>query len=128
MNKVKKILEGLLVLGIFLVPLAALGVGEVETGMRDLRILFPVTGPGGARSIPQFIAEVIKILLLVAGAVAVLFVVIGGYYWMTAGGNDEQAEKGKKTLTNAIIGIVVVLLSYVIISVVVNLVSGLSWF
>ena len=37
--------------------------------------------------------------------------------------NKEQSEKGKKTLVNAIIGIVIVVLAWVIINVVTNLVG-----
>jgi hypothetical protein len=51
-------------------------------------------------------------------------VVIGGYQYITSAGNEEQSEKGKKTLVNAIIGIVVIVLSFTIINVVVNTVSG----
>ena len=37
-----------------------------------------------------------------------------GYGWMTARGNEEAVEKAKNTLTNAIIGLVVVLAAYAI--------------
>ena len=67
-------------------------------------------------------------MLLFAGAIAVVFVIIGGYQYLTSAGNEESAEKGQKTLTNAIIGVVVVVLAYVIINVIVNLVSSNSGF
>lgn len=125
MKTIKSICKYLLVPLAFLVPLAVSAQDQVSQGLNNpsLRILFPMRGPGGAISVPMLIAAIIQILLLISGAIAVLFVVIGGFFWMTSAGNEEQAEKGKKTLTNAIIGIVVVILSYVIINVVVNLVS-----
>jgi hypothetical protein len=52
------------------------------------------------------------------GFVAVLFLIIGGYRYITARGNEEQAEDAKRTLTNAIIGIVVVIASFVVIRVI----------
>jgi hypothetical protein len=58
----------------------------------------------------------------------VLFVIIGGYQYLTSGGNEEAAEKGKKTLVNAIIGVVLIVLAYVIINVIVNTVSGTGGF
>ncbi len=59
-----------------------------------------------------------NILLPIAGLVAVLFIIIGGYQYMTSAGNEEQAEQGKKNLINAIIGLVIIILSYVIVTVV----------
>ncbi|MBI5530694.1 MAG: hypothetical protein HY918_04310 [Candidatus Doudnabacteria bacterium] len=63
---------------------------------------------------------VIQLLLVMSGIVAVLFVMLGGVWYLTAAGNDEQAEKGKKTLINAIIGLVVILLAATIVRVVSN--------
>lgn len=68
----------------------------------------------------QLAAEVIRILLYFAGIVAVIFVIIGGYKYMTAGGNEESAGKGRKTMVQAIIGLVIVILSYVIITTITN--------
>jgi hypothetical protein len=39
-------------------------------------------------------------------------------------GNEESAEKGKGTVLNALIGIVIIILSYVIVNVVANLVTN----
>ena len=70
------------------------------------------------------IRTVINWLLGIAFGVAVLFLIIGGFWYITAAGNEETAEKGKGTVINAIIGIVIIILSYVIINVVSTLVSN----
>jgi hypothetical protein len=70
------------------------------------------------------ITTVIRWMLGIAFAVAVLFLIIGGFWYITSAGNEETAEKGKGTVINAIIGIVVIILSYVIINVVSNLISS----
>lgn len=76
--------------------------------------------PGGrGYDIANFIEDLISNLLLpIAGLVAVFFIIIGGFRYITSAGNDEAAEAGKKTLTNAVIGLVIVIFSYVIVSVV----------
>ncbi len=61
---------------------------------------------------------VIGFLLALAGIVCVLFLIIGGYQYITSGGNEELASRGKKTLQNAIIGLIVIILSYTIIVVI----------
>lgn len=70
------------------------------------------------------IKTVINWLLALAGLIAILFLIIGGFWYITSAGNEETAEKGKNTVINALIGIVVIILSYVIINVVSNLVSN----
>src|ERR1051326_9483449 len=127
----KKLLKYLpFLLAIFgLAPLAAFAQSGcapdcVRQGLRNpsFMLLFPNSGFSSITSGPvQFIAFINRLLLLVAGAVAVLFVIIGGYQYMTSGGNEESAEKGRKTVTNAIIGVVIIILSYVIVNAVVNL-------
>ena len=72
------------------------------------------------------IKVVINWMLGIAFGIAVLFLIIGGFWYVTSAGNEETAEKGKGTVINAIIGIVIIILSYVIINVVSNLVASNS--
>jgi len=100
--------------------------GQVERGLQTggLRILFGAGGGiSGSTSLSDIILRTIQMLLAFAAGIAILFVIIGGYQYITSHGNEEQSEAGKKTLLNAIIGIVLIVLSYAIITVVVNTVS-----
>jgi TRAP-type C4-dicarboxylate transport system permease small subunit len=65
-----------------------------------------------------FIMKIINIALTVAGLVAVLFLIIGGFRYITSAGNEETAESAKKIIINAIIGIVIIILSFVIVRVI----------
>lgn len=76
---------------------------------------FPEPGGGDIKGLLYWI---INQLLGLAGIVAILFLIIGGYQYIFSGASEESAEKGKKTLTNAVIGLIIVVLSYTIISVV----------
>lgn len=83
------------------------------------------TGLPCQTSVSEFILRIINIALTVAGLIAVLFLIIGGFRYITSAGNEETAEQAKKIITNAIIGIVVIILSFVIVRVISNaLVSG----
>ncbi len=79
-------------------------------------------------SVNGLITTVINWMLAIAFGIAVLFLIIGGFWYITSAGNEETAEKGKNTAINAIIGIVIIILSYVIVNVVSNFVgrSGTS--
>jgi hypothetical protein len=108
-------------------PLIAFAQNAVQDGLgrSGLQPLFGF-GTGGlssSQSLSELIGNAIKIFLTFSGAVAVVFVIIGGFYYLTAQGNEEQAEKGKKTLINAIIGVIIIIMAYVIINVITNLVS-----
>jgi hypothetical protein len=73
-----------------------------------------------------FIFRVINIALALAGLIAVLFLIIGGFRYITAGGNEDAAGDAKKIITNAILGIIVIILSFVVVRVVSNTLASTS--
>lgn len=54
------------------------------------------------------IARIINAVLSLFALILVGLMVYAGFLWMTAAGNEEQIAKAKRTLTNAIIGLVIV--------------------
>lgn len=83
-----------------------------------------VTGGFASQTtIGGFLLLVVKDLLILSAVVAILFIIIGGFTYMTSSGNQESADKGKKMVTNAIIGLVIIVLSYTIITVVLNTIT-----
>lgn len=82
-------------------------------------------GPSGVNcSVEEILGSIIRLLLGLAGLVALAYIILGGYQIATARGNTQQADSGRKTLTNAIIGLVIIILSYVIVTIVVNAAFG----
>lgn len=65
-----------------------------------------------------YLPELTKTVISAAGVAAVLFIIIGGIQILTAYGNDEKIGKGKKTVTYAIVGLVIAILSYAIVSII----------
>lgn len=82
-----------------------------------------VTGQVSLSMIPYFITYFANFMLSLVGLIAMLFIVLGGY-WYVFGGLLEQKERGKKYITNALIGMVVAVLSWVIVSVIMNVVTS----
>ncbi|OGE81781.1 MAG: hypothetical protein A3E98_01540 [Candidatus Doudnabacteria bacterium RIFCSPHIGHO2_12_FULL_48_11] len=76
------------------------------------------TGLPGDTRLSEFILKIINIALAIAGLIAVLFLIIGGFRYITAAGNEEAGAQAKKIITNSIIGIVVIILSFVIVRVI----------
>jgi len=64
----------------------------------------------------QNVTSIINFFLGLLGLIAVAFLIYAGILMVTAGGNDEQIGKAKKIITYAVIGIVIILLSYTIVT------------
>ncbi len=74
------------------------------------------------RQIPCFIKFFSQTLIVIAGSVSVLFVMIGGYrYTLSSEGGKDEA---KKTITYALIGLAVSLLSWIMVDIVLQLATG----
>ena len=58
-----------------------------------------------------------------AGIVIFIMFLIGGFKWLTSAGNPKNIESAKNTLTYAIIGLLVIILSYIVL-VLINTVTG----
>lgn len=95
------------------------GGDHVQQGLDSIKDTYP-TGAQGTNdgNLKDAAKKIIDWALYLAAIVAVIFIIIGGFYYITARGNDDQAKQGRKTLTNALIGLTLVILSFVIVQVV----------
>ncbi len=108
-----------ILLSILLLPLSALAAAS------DIIPTKPSALPGASTDrFSSVIAGYLNIFLGIVGLVAVAFLIYGGFRYITSAGNDEAAESGKKIIQNSIIGLVIIILSYVIVTVVVNALYG----
>ena len=73
---------------------------------------FPENTQEGSVYFAEKIGEIVNILLAFLGVIFIVLIIYGGFLWMTAGGNEDQVGRAKKFITNATIGLVVVMLSY----------------
>lgn len=69
------------------------------------------------------IVRVINILLVFSGMIAVIYIIIGGFQMVTAGGNESTVTKGKQTLTYAVAGLIVSILSFSIVAIIQSIIS-----
>jgi len=64
--------------------------------------------------------EIINVLVYGSGLVAVIILVYGAFLFITAGGDDQKIETGHKTITAAIVGLIIVFIANVIIRFVID--------
>ena len=69
---------------------------------------------GKSADLKDTIANIINIALGFLGIVAVVIIIYAGFKWMTAAGNEDQAGEAKKMITQAVAGLVVIFLAWVI--------------
>jgi len=73
-----------------------------------------ILGSQEDNSLMTVVGNIVGVLLWIIGILAVLYLVYGGVLYITAGGEAEKATKGRTAITNAIIGIIIIVLALLI--------------
>lgn len=96
-----------------------LGITRWYRGLLDANC--NIQNPGNSNtSLSTFITKialnVIQAGLGIAAYVTIFFIIKGGFNYMTSAGAPDGMASAKKTITNAVIGLVIVLLSAIIVN------------
>jgi len=75
------------------------------------------------KDIRVFIVEIVRYFITFLGIIAVAMVMYSGFLWMTSNGEPEKVTKAKRTLINSIIGLIVVISAFAIVTFIINLIS-----
>jgi hypothetical protein len=67
---------------------------------------------------------IVNTLLSWAWLVSIVMIVWSGFQMVMAAGNEEALSKAKASLTNAILGFVLILISFVLVNFVIGLLTG----
>lgn len=83
-----------------------------------------IKNPNDVGGLPKFIwtivLNVIEVMLQIVGYIAVGFIITGGFKYITSTGTPDDIVKARKTILNAVIGLVISIFSVAIV----NLVAG----
>lgn len=58
------------------------------------------------------VVKIINLILSFLGILCLILIVFAGFKWMTAGGSEDQVKSAQAILKNAVIGLVIILLSW----------------
>lgn len=83
-----------------------------------------VENPFGTNDVQEIINNVLDALLTVAGTIAVAMIVYGGILYMISGDNKELHERAIKTLTRAVIGLIIIMIAGAAINFIIGAVQG----
>lgn len=107
----KKVLKNISILGVTLLPNAALAAGLAAPSN--------ISGLSGA-SLDVTIMNIITAVLGLVGIIALGVILYGGFRWMTAAGNEDAVGEAKKIITAGVIGLIIVIVGWAVVSFVIN--------
>lgn len=122
----KKKLFAYSLLFLIILPIFA-SAGFESIGDGKVKVPNPLMGQAGPADEPKFgglVTNVLNVALAVVGSIAVIFLVYGGFRYVTAHGNEEQAEAAKKIIQQSILGLIIVVLAFAIITIITNALIG----
>ena len=74
----------------------------------------------------DIVVRFLKMALGLLGIIAVFMVLIGGFRWMVSGGDEEKLAAAKRTISAAIVGTVIVMLAWALVSFVIKTTANVS--
>lgn len=107
MSKIRKVFANLPYA--VLASITTFGVARAATDFSSSSV--PTLSPSDG-SLLDLAAKFVDAILIIISVVAVVYLIYGGVQYVTAGGDADKASKGRVTITNAIIGIVIILASF----------------
>lgn len=95
------------IIGLLIVALAKTIFGAILSAMGTKTQV----GAGGEMAV---VMHAINWVIGISGVVCAIFIVVGGFGYMTSAGDPSKLQKAKRTIIYAIIGLVIVALSFII--------------
>ena len=91
---------------------------QVQSGLNN------VSGASTGDDLPGIASKVVNVMLFIVGILAVIMIIFSGIRYITAHGDKGQVESAKNTLIYSIVGLVVAIIAYAIVSWVTGLFSS----
>ncbi|PIP26414.1 MAG: hypothetical protein CO140_02200 [Candidatus Moranbacteria bacterium CG_4_9_14_3_um_filter_40_7] len=110
-----KFLVFLVLLSVFIFPLLIVSAAETTGPNLDYEPMEPIPGYGTTNDFATFVSNLYKFGIWTVGICALIMIVIGGYMYAASGGNNASMEKAKGFITDALIGLILALLAYLIL-------------
>ncbi len=102
-------------------------LGLLPTSVAAISFIDPSLSIGlGTANLYDAVIRLIGWVLGLLGIIAVIMVLWGGFQWMVSGGNEERVDRAKKTLSGAIVGLIIILLAWAIVRFVLNTAANVT--
>jgi len=81
--------------------------------------------PKGASGFARYIAIIWQVLVIFGGLAVLLWIIWGALDWIMAGGNAERLKSAKDKISNGILGLAILVLSFLIVKLI-SAITGLN--
>lgn len=102
---------------------------EINAGIQlptpEVAEIFTTSPINGISDKNELFLTIVNFILGFVGIVSMTMIIVGGFFYITAAGEEAGAEKGKKIISYAVIGMLIIIASYTIVSTVLRLYSPL---
>ena len=109
---------GFLLISVFLVYKKAFAQGVQFDPEGKIKKATKLPDPEGG--INEIIIRTTQWILGFLGLVAVILIIYGGFTWMTSAGNEEKVKKAKEIIKASVIGLVIVMAAWMIVTFVIE--------
>lgn len=91
----------------------------------ECKVKAPDAGQKGLSTFIWRIAlNIVRIILLAAGYLSATFIIVGGFKYITSAGSPDGSVKARKTILNAVIGLVISIFSVAVVNVITTVIGG----
>ena len=73
---------------------------QIQVNKKDLGFTVPTLG--------DLLTFLIRFFFIIAGLAALVFLLLGALAWVTSGGNKENVDKARDKITNAVVGLILI--------------------
>ena len=87
---------------------------SVSAAQNQLKASAESAGINTSATIDLQIAKIVKLILGFLGVIFLVLTIIAGFKWMTAAGEAAKVKEAQESMKNAIIGLGIILFSYLI--------------
>lgn len=74
------------------------------------------TGVSDSRTLELRVGDITNVLLFIIGAISVIMIIVGGIKYTTSAGDASKIKSAKDTIMYSVVGVVLALLAYAIVS------------
>jgi hypothetical protein len=101
----------------YIIPLYLLLIPSPVFAQQLINIIDPASQYNNLYTLrpSQYVRTAILVLLGLAGVTAFIFLLLGGVQWITSGGDKDAAEKARKKISFALVGLAITFSAYAII-------------
>jgi hypothetical protein len=89
--------------------------GGSDWKISDFNFLKIFQSNNGEQSFNNVFGQIISLVLTIAAVVAFVYLLMAGFQYITAGGDSAKAQTARTGIINALIGIIIIIVSYTIL-------------